>query len=156
MAEIPFLMIPTPLQERLGPEGSRGLVELLNSLAMDRNEIRDLRQDFYKETADLRAYFSERMTREIGDLRAQVSERLTNEIGGLRAEFTERLTNEIGGLRTEFGEKLSALEVRTIREISALRAETSRSYASLLKWMFIFWVGQLGAVLGILKLLSVL
>ena len=42
--------------------------------------------------------------------------------------FERRLAEEIGGLRTE----MSAFEARITR------------------WMFVFWIGQIGALLGIL------
>jgi len=47
-------------------------------------------------------------------------------------KFEKRLIEEISKLRVEFNEKLSS------------------TYANLIKWMFIFWLGQIGAILGIL------
>jgi hypothetical protein len=68
--------------------------------------------------------FERQLAETIGGLRAEMH----REIGGLRAE----LHSEIGGLRAEMGSKMGALEARIIR------------------WMFVFWIGQIGALLGIL------
>lgn len=64
---------------------------------------------------------------------------LAEEIGGLRSEMHElvggmrnELYEQIGGMRGETGSKMDALEARMIR------------------WMFVFWIGQTGALLGIL------
>ncbi len=64
--------------------------------------------------------FERRLAEETGKLRA--------EIAALRAEFHAELGSEIGGLRAD----MSAFEARITR------------------WMFVFWIGQIGALLGIL------
>ena len=38
------------------------------------------------------------------------------------------------------------------KEIGDVRKEISESKADMIKWMFIFWIGQVGAILGILYL----
>jgi len=35
-------------------------------------------------------------------------------------------------------------------DIAALKIQSAEVKADLIRWMFIFWVGQLGAILGIL------
>lgn len=41
-------------------------------------------------------------------------------------------------------------ERRLIEEVSKLDVKISETKADLIRWMFIFWVGQIGALLGIL------
>lgn len=41
-------------------------------------------------------------------------------------------------------------ERRLTEEISKVREEISRVRANIIQWMFIFWVGQIGALLAIL------
>jgi hypothetical protein len=57
--------------------------------------------------------------------------RFSEEVG----KFNERLTTEIAKINVEF---------------SRVRQEMAEMKADLIRWMFIFWVGQLGAILGIL------
>ena len=58
--------------------------------------------------------------------------------------FERRLTQEVAGLeirlRREIQDGFTALR----RELSDLRAET-------LKWSFVFWIGQLAAIAGLLS-----
>ena len=42
--------------------------------------------------------------------------------------------------------------VNVRREISDVRKEIGHSKADTIKWMFIFWIGQVGAMLGIILL----
>jgi hypothetical protein len=47
-------------------------------------------------------------------------------------------------------EEISKLEVKLVERISAVEAKISEAKADLIKWMFIFWVGQIAVILGIL------
>ena len=49
--------------------------------------------------------------------------------------FKKHLTEEIAGVRVE---------------IADLRGGIQKSKADTIKWMFLFWIGQIGAVLGII------
>jgi hypothetical protein len=54
-------------------------------------------------------------------------------------KFERRLTEEASKLRAEIGH----LRGEMIERIESVRSE-------LIKWMFVFWVGQIGAMVGIL------
>jgi hypothetical protein len=38
---------------------------------------------------------------------------------------------------------------RLSEEISKLRVEMSKNYANIIRWMFIFWIGQVAVMFGI-------
>jgi len=59
------------------------------------------------------------------------------------ASYKVELKEDMVSLRAELKEDIA--KVRT-----ELSGKISNSYASLIKWMFIFWLGQIGAILGIL------
>ncbi|MEO0276070.1 MAG: hypothetical protein ABIM60_04760 [candidate division WOR-3 bacterium] len=63
------------------------------------------------------------------------------------AKLDKRITEEINRLRTE---DIARLDKRITEETARLRVEISRSYANIIKWMFIFWVGQIGVITAIL------
>ena len=113
------IAIPKSLRERLGDEGSEGLVELIS--AVDERA----REDSLRLLSER---FERRLSEEIGQLRAEMHE----EMGKLKTE----MHGEIGKLRTEMYDEMGKLKVG----MGNLRAE-------LIKWMFIFWIGQI-AVLG--------
>lgn len=54
-------------------------------------------------------------------------------------KFERRLSEEIGSLEVRLSEKIAAVD----NKISDTKSE-------LVKWMFIFWIGQVGMMLGIL------
>ena len=56
--------------------------------------------------------------------------------------FERRLSEELGTFRTE-----------TARDFAAVRVEMARNHASLLRWMFVFWVGQAGITLGLVAMM---
>lgn len=47
-------------------------------------------------------------------------------------------------------EEMSKVNQRITEEISKVNEKISESHANLIKWMFIFWIGQIGVILGIL------
>ncbi|MBC8180420.1 hypothetical protein H8E88_04775 [candidate division KSB1 bacterium] len=69
-------------------------------------------------------------------------------------KFERRLSEEIGGLEVRLSEKIvsgdSNLSERISRLEGSLDAKINASKAEIIKWMFIFWVGQVGMILGIL------
>jgi hypothetical protein len=60
--------------------------------------------------------------------------------------FERRLAEEVGGLRQELYAAMNELRLAVVREMASTRAE-------LLKWSFLFWVGQLAGVAAIVSFL---
>ena len=57
--------------------------------------------------------------------------------------FERRLTVEIGLLRQEFSAALHD-------GLGAIRAEIATGRVEILRWSFLFWIGQLAAIAGLL------
>ena len=57
--------------------------------------------------------------------------------------FERRLTEEVSSLRVEFRRALD-------EGLTGVRQELSTTRVELLKWSFLFWLGQVGAVAGLL------
>jgi hypothetical protein len=107
--------VPDALAERLGHEGTRGLIEWSSAT--------------HEEWKD---------------------DVLTTAVG----RFEVRLTTEISALRVDMTRELSSLREEVGREISLLRRDMTRDLSDtrfeILKWSFLFWVGQLAAIAGLL------
>ena len=58
--------------------------------------------------------------------------------------FEHRLAIEISAVRVDLSRELSALRVDVARDIGGLRVE-------LLKWSFLFWVGQVATMAALLS-----
>jgi hypothetical protein len=57
--------------------------------------------------------------------------------------FDHRLTTEVSALRIDFTREISTMRQDFTRDLSTVRVE-------LLKWSFLFWIGQVAAVAGLL------
>lgn len=155
---MPIITVPKPLREKLGDEGSDALVQLIN-------------QASESTRADVVALVGERFERrlaeelsklriEMGQLRAEVSgevarlrAELRDEIGQHRGEVSDEFAKfraEMGQHRAEILSQIAKLRTEVQVEISGLRTEMARFEARIIRWMFIFWIGQIGAILGIL------
>jgi len=57
--------------------------------------------------------------------------------------FEHRLAAEVSSVRVDVSRELATLRVDVARDLSALRVE-------LLKWSFLFWIGQVATMAGLL------
>lgn len=114
-------VVSAALRERLGPEATGGLPDLLDMARREWNE---------------------------------------NVIEVCAARFERRLVVEVAGLRLEdaaIRQQITELGATLRGEVAALGAGLRREMADgrfeLLRWCFLFWVGQLVAVAGVLGLM---
>ena len=135
-----IISIPKPLREKLGEEGTDALVQVLNE---NEKETRPSVIDLAEQR------FEKHLTEEIAGVRVDLADtekrfekHLTEQIAGVRVDladaekrFEKHLTEEIAGVRVE---------------IADLRGSIQKSKSETIKWMFLFWIGQIGAVLGII------
>jgi predicted solute-binding protein len=159
--------VPPSLRERLGADATLGLAEVFDSA----------RSEWVADVTELTAdRFERRLTEEIGGLRVEIVEQgasLRQELADLRRDMTAgdaalRLEMTAGhaalrqemaaghaALRQEVNSGDTALREATagvLREISDLRLDMTTMRFELLKWSFVFWVGQVLAVAAILGL----
>ena len=146
-----IISIPKPLQEKLGEEGTDALVQVLNEYEKEsKSSVFDIAEQRFEKS----------LVREIAGVRVELAggeklfeKRLTEEIAGVRVElagaerrFEKRLIEEIASVRVELADSEKRLRV----EIADLRGGIDKSKSDTIKWMFLFWIGQIGAVLGII------
>jgi hypothetical protein len=128
-----LMIAPRSLREKLGDEAVEALIELLN-------------KSEEKIKADVIIFSEDKYERRL----SEETGKITVEMAGLRFELKE----DIAGLRAELKEDIAGLRAELKEDIAGVRTELSgkisSSYASLIKWMFIFWLGQIGAIIGIL------
>lgn len=163
---MPIIAIPKPLREKLGEEATASLIEVMNAHGRENKEsIIDLaEQRFETRVVKSETGIREDMTRMEAGIRedmmkmeAGIREDMTKMESSLREEIVN-VRKDVAAVEGRFNEKLSG-------EISNLREEMIRSDLSLkdelkeeihkhgianIKWMFVFWIGQIGVILGIL------
>ena len=135
-----IIAIPEALREKLGPEGARALADLLNEASVQtRGDVIEIAASrFERRLAEQTARFETRLADQTATLEGRLAEqtaKFERRVAELAGKFESRLAEETGKLRAEIGDlraHMGALEVRITR------------------WMFVFWVGQIGVLLGII------
>ncbi|MEO0290667.1 MAG: hypothetical protein ABIN15_05450 [candidate division WOR-3 bacterium] len=139
-----IITIPKVLREKLGDDGVDALIELLNAsnekLKIDLIELQT--EKYERRLAEETAKIDKRITEET----AKIDKRITEET----AKIDKRITEETAKIDKRITEETARLDKRITEEISKLRAEfnekISKTYANIIKWMFIFWVGQISVM----------
>ena len=137
---------------------SKDILATKEDLLNLRNELQDtinnLHVTFERENSKLRNEFKE----ENSKLRNELQDNINNlqsyfekENSKLRNEFKE----ENSKLRNEFKEDTNKLRLEMKESEKKLSKEIQKSRADMIKWMFIFIIGQLAAIIGILKFLVI-
>jgi hypothetical protein len=114
--------LPPALRERLGSEGTGGLLHVLDVAEREWSD---------KVLTLAGERFERRLAENASSLRVQISQ----SEGAVRADM--------GKLEVRLVEQLSQMEVRVLREIAIGRVDT-------IKWSFLFWVGQVVAISAVM------
>ena len=128
-----------------GEEKARILAEAFEELEKRYPQILDMATKKDLTETELK------LTKEIEEIRLEVEQ--------VRKEMKElelRLQGEIEQVRKEMKEIELRLqkEIEQVRlEVEQVKREISETKASLVKWMFLFWTGQIIAFAGLLKLM---
>ncbi|MBI3264078.1 MAG: hypothetical protein HYZ58_13140 [Acidobacteria bacterium] len=148
--------VPAPLRERLGPDATSGLLDLLQdardewrsdvvSLCTERFERR-----LVEETSKLRV----EMAQGFGQLRAEMAQgsaQLRAEMAQESAQLRGEMAQGSAQLRGEMAQ--GSAQIRA--EMAHIREEMARGFSTergeLMKWMFLFWVGQVVAMAAIMS-----
>ncbi|MEW6621304.1 MAG: hypothetical protein AB1422_18565 [bacterium] len=152
---MPVIAIPKPLREKLGEDGIDSLIDVLNkseervkedviTLSAEKFERR-LSQEISGVRSDLailEGKFETRITQET----SKIDKRITEEVSMLEVKLDKRITEETAKLDKRITEEVSNVNER----ISEVRVELKATYASIIRWMFIFYLGQIGAIMAIL------
>ena len=124
-----IITVPRVLREKLGDNGADSLVDLLNRVS---DHTRD----------DVLIFVEEKFEHRLSEEMVRVNQRITEEV----SKVNQRITEEIAKVNQRITD-----EVAVVRgEVQTLRTEMHGMRADLIKWMFIFWVGQIGVILGML------
>lgn len=124
-----IITIPKILREKLTEEGAEALVGVLDKVE-DRSEAHTLK------------VAEERFEKKV----EQAKSELKDVINAVRSE----LKDEINTVRSELKDEISKVDKRLEQTKSELKTDIANVKADLIKWMFIFWAGQVVTIIGIL------
>ncbi|RLC82716.1 MAG: hypothetical protein DRI61_01495 [Chloroflexi bacterium] len=166
---MPIVAIPDVLQEQLGTKAATALVDMMNqaleeqqrivlTLAEDRFErrfseelskIREelalMRAEFREQLAALGAELRQEMASQMAELRQEMTSQmaeLRQEMSSQVAELRQEMSSQVAELRQEMATQGAELRQEMASMQSRLHAEIAKRHSELIRWMFIFWIGQ--------------
>ncbi len=135
------IAIPKSIRDILGDEGSDDLVEIFDKVSEDKknNIIVFVEEKFERRLTEETSRLDKRISEEV----TKLDKRITDEMAQLRSVDLAKLDKRIT-------EEVAKLDKRITEEVAKLDSKISETKADIIKWMFIFWAGQIFAMLGIL------
>ena len=127
------IVMPESLRQKLGDQAAAELAGLLGALG---KSARDGAMELLTER------FERRLAGEVGTAKSD----LKTEIAYVKDE----LKDEIARVRSELKDEIARVESGLSKDISHLEARLANTRADLIRWMFIFWIGQVAALAGLL------
>jgi hypothetical protein len=117
--------VPPPLRARLGPDATAGLVDLLD---LSQRETRDAVMAACTER------FERRLVEEVSKIRVDM------------AHLGAALREEMATMRADLRQEIAAMGAGLRQEMAAGRVE-------LFRWCFLFWIGQVLAIGGLMSVM---
>jgi hypothetical protein len=91
---------------------------------------------------------------------AVVVRALREKLGGLRLDMAKEFaavrvesTKEFAAVRGEMAKEFAAVHEELAAMVAGLRTEMAETRFTMLKWAFLFWIGQVAATTGIMAVL---
>ncbi|BBM68288.1 LA_3696 family protein [Rhodothermus marinus] len=157
-----ILTIPKVLREKLGDDGVEALITLLNEAAHhERNNLLGILEErFERRVTEEGKRLDNRITEETAKLDHRITEeiakldsRITEETSRLKlliAETEKRLDQRITEEVAKLQQQIAAVDNRITSEMAKMGERIAGVRADLIRWMFIFWVGQIGTLIALL------
>ena len=139
-----FDAVPATLRERLGTEATGGLLSLF-----------DIARSEWK--ADLIAACTERYERRLSEEMAgvrvqiaQVEASLRTEIAQMDASIRQDMAQMGASIRQDMAQMGASIRQDMAQMGAGIRNDMATGRVGLFKWCFIFWIGQVLAITGIM------
>jgi hypothetical protein len=139
--------VPVALRERLGPEATGGLLTLLD------HAQKEGRADVIDACVER---FERRVVEEISGVRVQlthVEATLRQDMGRMESGIRQDTAAMESGIRQDMARMESGIRQDMGRMESGLKQDINTARFDLLKWCFLFWIGQVVAMTGILSVM---
>lgn len=142
---MPVITIPKALRDKLGDEAAESFAMLLKEVEHEgRKDALVLAEE----------KFERRLSEEIASLKVSNSEvktELKANINDVKTELDARINEFRAELDTKINKVKADLEARIDKVRADLDARISEVKTDIIKWMFIFWAGQIVVLIAILQ-----
>ncbi len=142
-----IITIPKILTEKLTEDGANALVEILDKVE-DRSEAHTLQvaeERFEKKLEQTKSELKDNINKSGTELMEEIS-KVDKRIEQVKSE----LKNDINQAKSELREEINRVDKRLEQVKSELRTDIANTRADLIKWMFIFWIGQFASIVGVI------
>jgi hypothetical protein len=150
--------VPAALQERLGIEGTSGLLQLL-----DRTH-REWRDDVIAASSDR---FERRLVEEIAAVRVQIAQvdasirrdmadmgaSIRRDMATMGAEIRQEMATMGAGIRQDMATMGAEIRQEMATMGAGIRQDMASGRVELFRWCFLFWIGQVVAVAGVMGMM---
>ncbi|MFQ5594499.1 MAG: LA_3696 family protein [Anaerolineae bacterium] len=148
---MPVISVPRTLRQQLGDQAADELIDLLNRATEEtKRDVLVLAEERYeRRLSEEIAKVNQHTTDVKGDLSQQTAD-VRSDLSQQTADVRSDLSQQIADVRSDLSQQIADVEVRLSERISELKVEMASTGAELTRWMFVFWVGQLAVILGVL------
>jgi hypothetical protein len=143
--------VPASLRDRLGPEATGGLLELLDIVRAEWTA------DMIHLVGDR---FERRLVEETSMLRVEMAQgfaALRQEMARGLAAVRQEMAQEFAAVRQEMAQEFAAVGQEMAQGLAVVRQDVTGALVvqrvELLKWAFLFWIGQFFAMASLVALL---
>ena len=150
--------VPAALREQLGLEAAGGLVQLLNRAHKEwSTEVLNVAAERFdrrlvEETSKLRIEMVQGLAAVRQEM-ATLGSDLRQEMATLGSDLRQEMATLGSALRQEMATQGSDLRQEMATLGSDLRRAMGKQHNDLVKWAFLFWIGQIGATTAIVALM---
>jgi copper chaperone CopZ len=146
---MPIVAAPKSLRDKLGDEALESFIQLLNEVEKGARETSVLlvEERFERKLTEVKTDLENKIV--------EVKADLENKIAGVKIDLENKITQVKADLENKIAEVKVDLERKIIEFKTDLENKIAGVKIDLIKWMFIFWIGQVGTILGILALTGV-
>jgi hypothetical protein len=162
-------VVPPALRSTLGPEATAGLLELLESSHRTERAVviaacserfeRRLADELSKVRVEI-ARLGAALRTEMADIRADLRETIAAQGADLRREMAAQgadLRQALAAQGADLRQAMAAQGADLRHEMAGLRADLRQEIAAgrveLFKWCFLFWIGQVLAIGGLMSVM---
>lgn|SRR5574341_248065 len=136
------------LREAWGEEVTQDLVTWVNEAqTVNRAELRELADLYF-------ARFGDRLEARVALTDARFSAMLDERLAASQAKLEARMDERIAASEVRFDAKLDARISEVRLEIAGLRGDVAAQMRDQMKWMFVFWMGTVVPLAGLIVALG--
>ena len=134
-----IVVLPEVIEQKLKANERKEVIDFINDLVADTSD--GLKKDIIEI---LEEKFEKKLSVELVNLKLELMEKISNSA----VQLNERITK----VEAQLNERITTGDEK-------LRVEIANTKADIIKWMFLFWIGNvitiIGGIIGILKIAKV-